>query len=34
MTRHPKEIAMKGIIAYVLGVPLLVIVLLYLTDVF
>ena len=34
MTRHPKETAMKGIIAYVLGVPLLVIVLLYLTDVF
>lgn len=34
MTRHTKETAMKGIIAYVLGVPLLVIVLLYLTDVF
>ena len=32
--RKPKEIAMKGIAAYILGVPILVIVLLYVTDIF
>jgi hypothetical protein len=31
---QPKEIVMKGIIAYALGIPLVVIILLYVTDVF
>ena len=31
---QPKEIPMKGIVAYALGVPLVIIVILYLTDVF
>jgi len=31
---HPKESAMKGIVAYVLGIPVVVIILLYVTDVF
>ena len=32
--RNIKEATMKGIIAYLLGVPFVIIVLLYLTDVF
>jgi hypothetical protein len=31
---HSKESAMKGIIAYMLGVPIVVIILLYMTHVF
>lgn len=31
---QPKEIAMKGIVAYMLGVPVVVIILLYITHVF
>ena len=31
---QPKEIAMKGIVADALGIPLVVIILLYLTGVF
>jgi len=31
---QPKESPMKGIAAYILGVPVVVIILLYVTDVF
>ncbi|MDB5658424.1 MAG: hypothetical protein JWS10_1039 [Cypionkella sp.] len=33
-SRAIKEIAMKGIVAYFLGIPIVVIILLYVTNVF